>query len=157
VYFTRFYAPTALTITKIAVQVTTASTTSTDWVDLGIYSTAGTLLASTGQYTGLNAQGTLTGTLGAGTNAKTGSSYALAAGTTYYIASMTSITTGTVTLGGVGIGGAALYGTAAGQYMFSTVTATGTTTGLNNATISFPSTQAASTNTGSTTHFVLLP
>ena len=155
VYLTRFYAPTAITANKISVYVTTASATSTDWFDIGIFSTAGTLLASTGQTTGINATGTIIATLGAGTGAKTGSAnYALTAGTTYYIGIMTSLTSGTVTYSASsGVSGSTLYGTAHGQWMFDLRTATGTTTSINAATISWPT--VTSIATGSTVFFVL--
>jgi hypothetical protein len=155
VYLTRFYAPTAITANKISVYVNSASATSTDWFDIGIFSTAGTLLASTGQTTGINVTGTIIATLGAGTGAKTGSAnYALTAGTTYYIGIMTSLTSGTVSYSGVGgFSGSTLYGTANGQWMFDSRTATGTTTSINAATISWPT--VTSIATGSTVLFVL--
>jgi len=155
VYLTRFYAPTAITANKISVYVTTASATSTDWFDIGIFSTAGTLLASTGQTTGINATGTIIATLGAGTGAKTGSAnYALTAGTTYYIGIMSSLASGTVSYSGIGgFAGSTLYGTANGQWMFDLRTATGTTTSINAATISWPA--VTSIATGSTVFFVL--
>jgi hypothetical protein len=141
---TRFWAPADITVTKIAVQITTASSTSTDWIDLGIFSSSGTLLASTGQTTGLTtAQGApqaLVATLGAGTGAKTGSAnYALTGGTAYYIGSLTSITTGSVSLSGFGgVANTAMYGTANGQWQYGAVGVTGTTTSLNAATITWP-------------------
>jgi hypothetical protein len=155
VFLNRFYAPIAITASKITVHVLTASATSTDWFDVGIFSATGTLLASTGQTTGINAIGTITATLGAGTGAKTGSAnYALTAGTTYYIGIMTSLTSGTVNYSASGSGGAPLYGTAAGQWLMNSSTASGTTTSINAATIPWP-TASATTSIGQSVFFVL--
>ena len=154
VWWTRFYCPADITITKLACQITTASASATDWVDMGIYSTAGVLLASTGQTTGTNVVTALVGTLGAGTGAKAGSAnYALTGGTTYYIAAMSSAA---LSYGScMGTSGIALYGTTAGQFMVANATATGTTTSLNAATISFPSTVTVTNTTGAGVLFIV--
>jgi hypothetical protein len=154
VWWTRFYCPADITVTKLACQIATASASATDWVDMGIYSTAGTLLASTGQITGTNVVTALVGTLGAGTGAKAGSAnYALTGGTTYYIAAMTSAA---LSYGScMASSGTALYGTTAGQFIVQNVTATGTTTSLNAATISFPSTATVTNTIGAGVFFVV--
>lgn len=158
IWWARFYAPANITATKIAAYISaTGSATGTDWADFGIFNTSGTLLASTGQTTGLNTVGTLVATLGSGTGAKTGSAnYALTAGTTYYIGVMTNLATltGFQWLGCGASGGTTIFGTAAGQWLWKQATASGTTTSLNAATWTWP-TVAATDSTGAGVMFVV--
>jgi len=154
IWWTRFYCPSSITATKLAFQVTTGAASSSDWIDLGIFSSSGTLLASTGQFTGVNTAGSYAATLGSGTGAKSGSAnYALTAGTTYYLGVLSSvaITYASCTAGA----GAAIYGTTAGQYLYTTTTATGTLTSLNACTTNFASSISSGTTTAAAVFMVV--
>lgn len=118
-YYMRFYCPTPMTVTKLGVAITTTTASGSDWIDMGIFSSAtgGARLASTGIQTGVN-------TANQNFVQSLSSPYTMAAGTTYYIGIFCNVATVTIAGTASTVSTNTIFGTSYGQALFGSVPTT---------------------------------